>query len=924
MEIVVSESAQATKDLGKSSTVLKDESATEKFPHGKSPFFVVRLSVANNGETSTVTCDEKRSATRRVGEFILAAFVMLLPWLGTDWGEEGSSAFSPLGAWREPVSHLLAVLLLALGLRLRWRENSPRRDDTSQNRILSPAFASQPFARNFGWLSLALPCGFIFWAALSWYWTADTLATRMWLYSAVPWTGLVVAVILFTQNPPQNQTADAKGSGAALRAWLLRLLCLSGVLVACATLAVWEWNRLFGTEFFVHPTHRLAFPFEHPAALGGSLALPTTVLLLVTTHALLHKHFRRAGWLTLAVLPCVMALLLCRTRSSIVGVLVGVWLGGLLLTRERARKFILWGGLILGCVVIITAVTHFADPHHREEIYTGSFGTRVIFGGTALRMAEASPLAGFGAGAFCRNAGKFEKPTDFLQGQRGDIVYTTHSEPLQILAELGLVGCFLWLLMHGLPLWRVWRNSSSVSMSSLSTELPPQTFRRLTASLTLAGLTAMFIDSCGSMSLRYAELPWLYAVGLGLALGCLREESKDCRETELLVREDPPKGGGQSTTRIIPALLLVVVILGGGVWLARVTRPGARAEWQLNKAESLPLSAHKRAGRLAREASGNARRMLTWWRSIQAAAYLDLQNGDLQHAVELRRKIMVHFPSDPVNRQQLLRLLFRLGRTEEALRTCLGGLKIDPHNRELDTWLGILLRGSELSQVRRWTGRMADILTATDRRYLEWRTEWEAAGSDGQTSRREAIAGLRSLDRTQITIGRGDLKLAQWLRQDLLHLPLSAARAARITRQRKEIIALLEPLAKAIPANPRALALLAEILVLHGDGAASTRAFGLIARAVRLDRLDPAVIGVAAPMYIATRDSEYYRQAAAITRVAVRQNPEDASLRVIRIETLLRLGKRKEAAAAWREASRRFPYRSRLRSLGLRQNLGKL
>ncbi|MCX7934433.1 MAG: hypothetical protein N3A66_04140, partial [Planctomycetota bacterium] len=75
------------------------------------------------------------------------------------------------------------------------------------------------------------------------------------------------------------------------------------------------------------------------------------------------------------------------------------------------------------------------------------------------------------------------------------------------------------------------------------------------------------------------------------------------------------------------------------------------------------------------------------------------QSGQYAAAVAARFECLEHFAGDAINRKELVRLLYRLTRYEEALRVCLAGLLLNPHDRYADAWLGRLLRGMELAQL---------------------------------------------------------------------------------------------------------------------------------------------------------------------------------------------------------------------------------
>ncbi|MCX7934432.1 MAG: O-antigen ligase family protein, partial [Planctomycetota bacterium] len=157
-------------------------------------------------------------------------------------------------------------------------------------------------------------------------------------------------------------------------------------------------------------------------------------------------------------------------------------------------------GLYAGALVL--------SREYCETVYTGTFGTRLLFAATAFRMALARPLLGQGLGTFAARSVYYERDADFLHGQRGDVVYSAHSEPAQVAAEMGLPGLALWLVWNFWPFCHLLRSGRQTAAS------PGTPFSFIIAAAAFGG---MFIDSCGSMALRYLELPWHYAAAAALA-----------------------------------------------------------------------------------------------------------------------------------------------------------------------------------------------------------------------------------------------------------------------------------------------------------------------------------------------------------------------------------------------------------------------
>lgn len=694
---------------------------------------------------------------------------------------------------------------------------------------------------------------FALWNLLSLSWSADRLASGMRLREA-----LCFCVI-------------AAGFCTAGRALALRAALAGGVLLALGSLAA-GWCDKHGWVDFAgllgvaarHPTGRFAFPFQHPAVLGAALAFPAAFFGVTAGGAALARRWREAATRAACLAPCLLAIELSGTRASLAGTAAGT-LGGLFpLLDARGRKAL--AGICLAALLggAVCAGVRCATPAQREVIYTGSFGTRVIFGLTALRMAEARPLLGWGAGTFAAVSPSYETQEDLLHGQRGDIVYSTHSEPLQNLAELGLPGLGAWLLAHLLAV------AGLLRQRGVNGKIPTE------HCALAAGVGALLLDSCGSMSLRFGELPALYAMFLGLAAA-----------QGLPPEMRPPPAGGRRLALAVCAAL--------AAWYAALAAAGVLAE--LDYDAGLKLAAQGKAVDAENRFSlcmAGAGKMELWVKAAERAALLREEFGDFAGAAALRREMLPHFPGDPVNRNRLVRLLYERGEFPAAFAECISGLRLNRFDRRQDAWLGQMLKHADVETLAVWLARRerdAPALAPAETRWLYARMAYETGSPEAALL---LASGLRQED-----VPLADLPYAEaeWA----LRTPRPAA------ERRSTALALLQKEIDNYPADPRALALAAELL-LHSpaDQGEAEAGYALLDRAVKLGRGLPQVVRVATAAYIASGDPALRTRAEEIAVSAVAQNPDDPSLAEALIATLWRLGKSREAANELTKAEHRF------------------
>ncbi len=243
----------------------------------------------------------------------------------------------------------------------------------------------------------------------------------------------------------------------------------------------------------------------------------------------------------------VVALLMTGTRSALIGLLLLLVLLPLVMARTHAQMLsgawrrtqtlalLAWfvaSVLALGSIPTAnreliaesgrTTALHRASERvlsmaRSSEYSQGSFSIRSRMWKTSLRMIAAHPLTGVGAGAWEVQAPRFQD-----SGSQIETDYYAHNEPLQLIAEYGLVG---WLFLSGLlaylaaSAYRTVVDGTSVGQR----EAPVR-------ALTLTSLLVFLLVSNAGFAWRMAGTGALFALSLAvLAASDLRLDSSGSR-----------------------------------------------------------------------------------------------------------------------------------------------------------------------------------------------------------------------------------------------------------------------------------------------------------------------------------------------------------------------------------------------------------
>ena len=360
------------------------------------------------------------------------------------------------------------------------------------------------------WLPLMLAAYALGSMAWSHTYLAGVEAVRWGFFSLLLWLGLQVRLDFFEERI----------------IWGIHW----GVTIASVWAAMQFWTD-FGI-FPQGPNPASTFINRNFFAEFAVCALPYSVYLMVSA-----RDFRMALGLAAIIGYNIVALMMTGTRSALVALSFFFLIAPpvLLLFRHHLavfdwgpRKAVMLVAVLLGTIAgfggidtnnrklvaesgkqnaIERAIGRTATVTDPKEYKSGSFSVRTSMWVATAHMIGANPVTGVGAGAWevyipLYQTDSAEMETDFY----------AHNEPLQLLAEYGLVG---WLFLSGLLLyltrvaWNVFRTRVKFAdeLSAL----------RLTA---LASVFLLLVVSCAGFPWRLAGTGAIFALSLALLAAC--------------------------------------------------------------------------------------------------------------------------------------------------------------------------------------------------------------------------------------------------------------------------------------------------------------------------------------------------------------------------------------------------------------------
>ena len=373
-------------------------------------------------------------------------------------------------------------------------------------------------------------------------------------------------------------------------------------------------------------SERLAGVFGNANLLGSF-----TAALLPVGIAFFYKKGRKKVFLFLFVAVCFIALFRSGTRSSIGG-LLGAFLVVFIL-KWKVKLFPFFVILFLLSVAVMVFSPWLSAPD-----MDGTLGVRQVIWEGSSRMFFQKPLFGWGIGSFQLKF-PFFRPSNFLfRGVSTNTIHA-HSEPLEILAESGLIGFFLWsaliiiLLKQALGV----RNKSIIEWGLIT------------------GVIVLLFEGLTSVALRWTSSVFL----LSILLSLLPFEQSDLKKLPRWVA-------------VIPLLLGTLLIFPGSFRVYRMIR----ASVLLNSARaSLAKEEFEVSCNFCIESlENNSWELGSWYTLGNIYGWEALRTADAQTSVDLVNKQLEAYDSLAIRAPDFASLRFneiearlKLGQFDEAL-----------------------------------------------------------------------------------------------------------------------------------------------------------------------------------------------------------------------------------------------------------------
>jgi len=257
---------------------------------------------------------------------------------------------------------------------------------------------------------------FVLWAGVSAFWSIDPEATRVRLLTYLQLVVLAWLIWEIAWSPERQR--------ALLQAYVLGVSFAAGVTIHTYLLGV---PALEGTRF-------TAFSFN-VNELGMTLALG----LPMAWYLSLSQPHQRFAWIWRLYLPLgVTAILLTASRGAFLAALVALaiipWTLGRLRLRTKVALYALSAGTLFAATQFVPETSLARLQTIQADVAAGYFGGRGAIWMAGLEVAQEHPIAGVGAGAYPAAV----EPTLYF-------AWSSHSVPLGILVENGIVGLFLLL-----------------------------------------------------------------------------------------------------------------------------------------------------------------------------------------------------------------------------------------------------------------------------------------------------------------------------------------------------------------------------------------------------------------------------------------------------------------------------------------------
>ncbi len=265
----------------------------------------------------------------------------------------------------------------------------------------------------------------------------------------------------------------------------------------------WQGINVFAWDAALTKGGRSTGSLGNPNLLGGfaSALIPLGVAYFFSLTKL--SKYNKISFVLIFVVLATLTVVASGTRGSLIGVAAGSFVllfwfvKNNTISLKKVIPFVLFTLVVISAVTIPMS-TRLAelDPTVEDQ---GTLQVRKIIWSGAFQLFKESPVLGHGPGSFQILFPKYRNPFYSILGVSHNTLHA-HSEYLEILVDIGLIGLLFW----GLAAW------------GFRSKLKGANLLRAGA---FAGLIAMLAEGFVSVHLRWPPTAWLFATLVLIFLG---------------------------------------------------------------------------------------------------------------------------------------------------------------------------------------------------------------------------------------------------------------------------------------------------------------------------------------------------------------------------------------------------------------------
>ena len=352
-------------------------------------------------------------------------------------------------------------------------------------------------ARPVVWLRRILAAFVLLYAIQALYSEDPTRGLQNVCFFFVPFS---LAFALLTDLRWDRRALDACAAVAGAQALLFAVVGLGQYMVGEL---FWNDGVKLANDF--HTYFRVNSFFWDPNILGRYLALVSVIALTVL---LWSRDLRRIGLLAAFLTVLMLALAVTFSQSSYVALLAGMTVLAALRWSFR------WTAIVVGVpALVVGAIGIFALSNSEEGQNNKDTGGRLKLVEGGMELFSERPVWGYGSGSFSKS---YEEHVE----DRIASLSESHTEPVTVAAEQGLVGLVGYLALLAVAFWvlvhRIAPLMPGVIRGPPDTETPD--WFRVGRAAMLATFTALIVHSLSYAGFFEDPITWvLLAIGAALA-----------------------------------------------------------------------------------------------------------------------------------------------------------------------------------------------------------------------------------------------------------------------------------------------------------------------------------------------------------------------------------------------------------------------